>query len=77
MQNNQLDTQRDIENCVFVLTDKQEVGLGGVYRCRGDGSSQSDRQRSSCSLQHQAVTHMCSLLDTEVTSHTHHPADLW
>lgn len=59
-----------------VLTGKLEVGLGGGYRCHGGGSSQSDRQKNSCSLKCQAGTHTYSLLGTVVTSHTRHPADL-
>lgn len=59
-----------------VLTGKLEGGLGGVYRCRGGGSSQSGKQKSSYSLKCQAGTHTCSLLGTAVTSHTHHPAHL-
>lgn len=62
--------------CVYVLTGKLEVGLGGVYRCHDGGSSQSGRQRNSYSLQYQAGTHIYSLLGTAVTSHTHRPADL-
>lgn len=61
---------------LFVLTDTLEVGPGGVYRCHGGGSNQSGRKKNSYSLKCQAGTHICSLLGTAVTSHTHRPADL-
>ena len=61
---------------VCVLTGRLEVGPGGVCRCRGGGSSQSGRQKNSCSLRSRAGTHSCSLLGTAATSHTLHPADL-
>lgn len=59
-----------------VLTGKLEVGPGGVYRCRGGGSSQSGRQKNSYSSKCQAGTYTCNRLGTAVTSHTHQPADL-
>lgn len=71
-------TDKEIRNCACkcVHTGKPEVGLDGAYRCRGGGSSQSDRQRNSCSWPRLTGTHICSPRGTAVTSHTRHPADL-
>lgn len=59
-----------------VFTGKQEVGLGGVCRCRDGGSSQNGRQRSSCSLKFQAVTCSYNLLGTAATTHRRQPEGL-
>lgn len=62
--------------CLCLFTDKLEVVLGGVCRCRDGGSSQSGRQRSSCNLKFQAVTCSYNPLGTAATTHTRPPVGL-
>lgn len=58
------------------FTDKLEVGLGGVCRCRDGGSSQSGRQRSSCNLKFQAVICSYNPPGTAATTRTRRPVGL-